>query len=827
MRKARATERLPPQGQPHGPKISHVPARPSLLRHSSSYSRASTPTTEGLADIPSDILDSLRAFPLFQSAPAEFLQNIATRLRTHVFAAQDEIIQEGETAKAMYFIMRGTVNVTSKDGESVYAALKAGAFFGEIGILFNVPRTARIVATTRCLLVVLRADDLRKVLPRHPDIEKSIRYEADERWALLKKLKQRRVSTISASFTNIRESVLSLDMFRNLPDDVLHQICLSVTPQTFKPFTPIVQQGTQGTELFFILSGQVEVVDETNQKTLARLTAGQYFGELAILGLSDRRTATVRTVNAVDCLVLGQEEFRKCRELHPTIWRAIEDVAKERMNETRRDFPLLTPPRSTQPLAPSATILKTDADPLAPPPMETRVLRRSSLAPPDSSEAVQPPPTSTMAPSGADVGVVAPDSRGRAKVLRQRSTLLSSAAGNKRPRFRRGSSAVTSAEIVPRVLKAENDNTGVLPRGILEKIFMYLDLPEMMQARQICRSWSHILTASPALLPVLNLGLYNRKITDTSIGPILAFAQNRPKHVIVSNCFHLTDIGFKALSAACAPNAVTWNMASAWDISSSAIVDVAQRAKGLEEVDFGNCRRVGDAVLARVVGWEIPTVPSSPGSGGVVINTKKSTNNYVGCPKLSKINLSYCKHITDRSMMHLATHASSRLETLQLTRCTSITDAGFQAWSMTRFTRLRELILADCTFLTDSSMVFLTTAAPLLQHLDLSFCCALSDVAVEVLSLGLPRLEYLNLAFCGSAVSDASMRAIGLHLGNLRELSVRGCVRVLAPGVESVVDGCWQLQRLDVSQCRNLLSWVRGGGIGRYTEMGKRVEFVL
>lgn len=93
-----------------------------------------------------------------------------------------------------------------------------------------------------------------------------------------------------------------------------------------------------------------------------------------------------------------------------------------------------------------------------------------------------------------------------------------------------------------------------------------------------------------------------------------------------------------------------------------------------------------------------------------------------------------------------------------------------------------------------------------------SFCCALSDTATEVLSLGCPHLRSLRLSFCGSAVSDSSLRSIGLHLLELRELSVRGCVRVTGVGVEAVVEGCNQLEMFDVSQCRNLQRWLDGGG---------------
>ena len=90
-----------------------------------------------------------------------------------------------------------------------------------------------------------------------------------------------------------------------------------------------------------------------------------------------------------------------------------------------------------------------------------------------------------------------------------------------------------------------------------------------------------------------------------------------------------------------------------------------------------------------------------------------------GCPKLKKLTLSYCKHVTDRSMHHIASHAAGRIEEMDLTRCTTITDQGFKYWGNAQFTNLRKLCLADCTYLTDNAIVHLTNAAKNLEELDL------------------------------------------------------------------------------------------------------------
>ncbi|KAI7588747.1 RNI-like protein [Hortaea werneckii] len=286
-------------------------------------------------------------------------------------------------------------------------------------------------------------------------------------------------------------------------------------------------------------------------------------------------------------------------------------------------------------------------------------------------------------------------------------------------------------------------------------------------------------------------------------------------------------------------------MKSVWDVSGPAILSLVEKAKSLEEIDLSNCRKVGDNLLARIVGWIVPDKPGIsqpppiPTQNGKRQQLKRgysqaqqqneqpppAPGTVIGANRLKRLTLSYCKHIQDRSMAHIAVHAADRLETLDLTRCTSISDAGFHQWSVYDFKNLKKLVLADCTYLSDQAIVGIVGGCRNLRELDLSFCCALSDTATEVLALGLPLLQSLNMAFCGSAVSDNSLRCLGLHLLELRYLSVRGCVRVTGQGVEAVVEGCKYLQEFDVSQCKNLRRWLEADGVAKVRNAGRRVRF--
>ena len=896
--------------------------------------RPSPLTASTIPDMPLDLVDRIRSFPLFMSAPEDFLVAIGAHLRPQIHSAHDHILTEGDEAKAMYWLVRGVVAVTSRDGEAVYAELKPGAFFGEIGVLMDVPRTATIVARTKCLLVVLKKEDLQAELPKYPDMEKAIRQEAQERLTILKKKRQEsgqmgkltdftgpklareavpgEVSTgevgvikegaavntkkrkspspgviedpaisgsaLGSGYVNIRKTLKELPLFSTLPPDILHFIGLSAQPKTYSPFTDIVRQGSPGNEIFFIVRGEAEVIHETpsppnpRRATRAsymrpRLKQGQYFGEVSSLGLSEGRTATVRSITAVECLMVGGEALDELwKRCPPEIKLQVEETAKQRYQASDDDIEMedaenralsddersstppnqimlpqvtfTTPSKPASPTKPDAeTRQPSDPDPYLSVDMENlRNRRRNSLAPPtpqtDSSTIVSP-----MKPSTAETNShklfappISPISRDDSPLPAKRArTIL------------RGSS------------EPENEIGGAsLSDDVLVAVFKLLDLLELIRLRAVSKRWQQLLTESPQLCTHVDLGPINRKVNDWSLTNILApFIGTRPVEIDLSNCFHITDEGFQALWRLCGKNIKTWKMKSVWDVSAGQILEMSDNAKGLEEVDWSNCRKVGDNLLARVVGWVVPEpAPARENAKNVVISSSSAKGRrasqhqqkmekqnaiqsaapappppgtVIGCPRLRRLNLSYCKHITDRSMAHLAAHAANRLQSLTLTRCTSITDAGFQAWAPYRFNELTHLCLADCTYLSDNSIIALVNAAKNLTHLDLSFCCALSDTATEVVALGLPLLRELRLAFCGSAVSDASLGCIALHLNELRGLSVRGCVRVTGNGVENVLEGCGRLEWVDISQCKNLGGWLIGGGVERwgFDERGK------
>jgi len=85
----------------------------------------------------------------------------------------------------------------------------------------------------------------------------------------------------------------------------------------FPAGTIVFRQGDPADCAYFIREGEVVVIDEDLNAPVTKLSAGEYFGEIALV-TNQPRTATVRTLSQVELAVLGKENFLNMMRLLPT-----------------------------------------------------------------------------------------------------------------------------------------------------------------------------------------------------------------------------------------------------------------------------------------------------------------------------------------------------------------------------------------------------------------------------------------------------------------------------------------------------------------------------
>ena len=95
----------------------------------------------------------------------------------------------------------------------------------------------------------------------------------------------------------------------------------------------LIRKGDQADSMYFIVSGDVEVDQETGAPK-GRLSAGEFFGEIALI--ADRaRTATITALSPCKLLLLHKDDFESFMNAHPDLKDAVRVAAQRRLAELK------------------------------------------------------------------------------------------------------------------------------------------------------------------------------------------------------------------------------------------------------------------------------------------------------------------------------------------------------------------------------------------------------------------------------------------------------------------------------------------------------------
>jgi MFS family permease len=144
------------------------------------------------ATVPVVEIALLRSLPMFAVLPPPALESIARALVPITVSAGTAVIVQGEQGDQFYVVADGEVEVIA-DGATV-TTLGRGAGFGEIALLYGVPRTATVRAKTPAYLYALERDLFVAALTGHPNANTTMRGLADQRLAELRALRDASVA---------------------------------------------------------------------------------------------------------------------------------------------------------------------------------------------------------------------------------------------------------------------------------------------------------------------------------------------------------------------------------------------------------------------------------------------------------------------------------------------------------------------------------------------------------------------------------------------------------------------------------------------------------
>lgn len=154
-----------------------------------------------------DVLDSIRAIPLFRRVSEGDLEELATHLIERRFPKNATVVEEGLPGDYMYVIREGRVKVTkaSEDGrEKIMNFLEVGAFFGDMALLGDETRSASVKTLEASVLLALSRRDFIDLLRQSPDLALAVIAE------LANRLRETNEQARSLSFQGVEERTRNL-----------------------------------------------------------------------------------------------------------------------------------------------------------------------------------------------------------------------------------------------------------------------------------------------------------------------------------------------------------------------------------------------------------------------------------------------------------------------------------------------------------------------------------------------------------------------------------------------------------------------------------------
>jgi CRP-like cAMP-binding protein len=126
-----------------------------------------------------EVVDHLRAVPLFQGLSDRALESVAALAAELDFSDGDAVTTEGDDGDAFYVVTEGRLDITQ--GGRHIGDLGPGEFLGEIALIDGRPRTATATAVGEVEALCIRRDAFLQLLDTHGAVRLGVLMALSER----------------------------------------------------------------------------------------------------------------------------------------------------------------------------------------------------------------------------------------------------------------------------------------------------------------------------------------------------------------------------------------------------------------------------------------------------------------------------------------------------------------------------------------------------------------------------------------------------------------------------------------------------------------------
>jgi len=136
----------------------------------------------------------------------------------------------------------------------------------------------------------------------------------------------------------IADRLSAVDIFSPLSPDELRQLAKATAGHIFAPGETLIRAGDEGSSMFVVHNGcvAVQIADRGGPRTVAELTEGNFFGEMALF-TGEPRTANVVALEETEVLEIGHAAMKHIFQTNPSLAESISWTIAERQAQLAKD----------------------------------------------------------------------------------------------------------------------------------------------------------------------------------------------------------------------------------------------------------------------------------------------------------------------------------------------------------------------------------------------------------------------------------------------------------------------------------------------------------
>ncbi len=276
-------------------------------------------------DIVHAVASAIGSSPLLSELDSDLVKHLIDAGTLTRRAPGEAVFRQGDVGTSLFLILAGEVAVVREVHDEIpreLARLRAGAFFGEMALITNSPRSASVRALTAADLLEVSRKDVRGLIDKEPRVLK----------LLMRFFRARLVGTL----------LQTSPVFEPFSRDDRKKLVAAFKLRELGAGHAVFEEGSRAEGLFVLLAGRLEVLKGLD-KVLGQLLPGDVFGEMSLLDGSVAM-ATVRAKPRSWVLLLPRAGFEDLASRYPQIRGQLRALAETRRARNERELASPGPP---------------------------------------------------------------------------------------------------------------------------------------------------------------------------------------------------------------------------------------------------------------------------------------------------------------------------------------------------------------------------------------------------------------------------------------------------------------------------------------------------